>query len=831
MKAVVMAGGEGSRLRPLTVRRPKPMVPIVNRPVIEHILLLLKRHGITEVVLTVQYLARNIQDYFGDGSGLDMRLHYSVEDVPLGTAGSVKLAEHLLDDTFLVISGDGLTDFDLTKIVDYHRAQKAVATLTLVSVPNPLEYGVVVTDNSGHIRRFLEKPSWSEVISDTINTGIYVLEPEVLQRCPVGQPFDFSQDLFPSLLADGKPMYGYVMDTGYWTDVGTIQEYARACFDVLEGKVQVDLPAQSDRPGIWAGPDVEIAPDARLTGPIFLGHDVQIGSGAVIAGPAVIGDNTIVAAHAHIARSIVGHSCYIGDRAEVRGAIVGEHCSLKTNTVLFEGAVVGDACTVDDGAIIHANVKIWPDKQIEAGASVSSSIIWGRQSQRMLFRHHTVSGLINVDMTPEFASKLGAAYGATLPLGSTVAINRDLYRISRMVKRAIIAGLPSAGVNVADCASLPMPVVRYFLRTSKDLSGGVHVRLNPADGRLVEARILDKNGQDMGKNAERKIEALFFREDFRRAKPDNIGSIAHTTEARARYAAALLEQVDVQKLREARFRLVVDFCHGPAADVLPEMLERLGCEVLAINATVQDNLPGIPASDDLNENLRRVGAITSALEMHLGAVIDPGGETLLLTDEHGHPIPPMSALAMMAALAFQAQEGTTVAVPVTASTVLEKVAGSHGGRIVRTKADPQALIATRDAVKFAGDGEGGFSVPRFQPAFDAMLGLITLLELLAVTGTTPAKAVRSLPPYYMETADVPCAWEQKGKVMRVLNENYGNGKAVSIDGIHIDLSDEWVLVLPDADRPQFHIVAEGQTQESARSLADKYAAVVNGLQR
>jgi mannose-1-phosphate guanylyltransferase/phosphomannomutase len=186
---------------------------------------------------------------------------------------------------------------------------------------------------------------------------------------------------------------------------------------------------------------------------------------------------------------------------------------------------------------------------------------------------------------------------------------------------------------------------------------------------------------------------------------------------------------------------------------------------------------------------------------------------------------------MMASLAFQAQEGSTVAVPVTASTVLEHIASTHGGRIVRTKADPQALIATREAVRFAGDGEGGFSVPRFQPAFDAMLGLITVLELLAITGSTAGKAVHALPSYFMESADVPCAWEQKGKVMRVLNENYGNGKAASIDGIRIDLSDEWVLVLPDADRPLFHIVAEGHTQGSARSLAEKYASVVNGLQR
>src|SRR5437588_3051466 len=187
IKAVVMAGGEGSRLRPLTLGRPKPMVPIVTRPVMEHILLLLKRHGITEVIVTLQYMADTIQTYFGDGSRFGMKIDYSVEDVPLGTAGSIKLAEHLLSDTFLVISGDALTDIDLSAIIAAHQARKAIATLTLYRVPNPLEFGVVITADDGRIRQFLEKPSWSEVFSDTINTGIYVLEKSVMALCPKDQ--------------------------------------------------------------------------------------------------------------------------------------------------------------------------------------------------------------------------------------------------------------------------------------------------------------------------------------------------------------------------------------------------------------------------------------------------------------------------------------------------------------------------------------------------------------------------------------------------------------------------------------------------------------------
>ena len=239
MKAVVMAGGEGSRLRPLTLGRPKPMVPLANRPMLEHILLLLKRHGITEVVITVQYMATHIETQIGDGSDLGMTVTYSVEDQPLGTAGSVREAADSLTDTFLVISGDALTDFDLNAVVDYHRKCKAMATLTLYRVANPLEYGVVVTREDGRIRQFQEKPSWGEIVTDTINTGIYVLEPSIFEYYQRNQVFDFSKDLFPLLLREEKPLFGYVAG-GYWTDVGSIEEYVRATRDALAGKVHID---------------------------------------------------------------------------------------------------------------------------------------------------------------------------------------------------------------------------------------------------------------------------------------------------------------------------------------------------------------------------------------------------------------------------------------------------------------------------------------------------------------------------------------------------------------------------------------------------------------
>src|SRR5436189_181883 len=252
MRAVVMAGGEGTRLRPLTSNQPKPMVPIVGKPCMEHILELLRQHGFEDVVVTLAFLPQAIRTYFGDGEALGLRIEYSVEESPLGTAGSVRLATDHLDGTALVISGDALCDIDLTELCRAHKEKGAAVTIGLKSVENPLEFGIVVTDSDGRIERFLEKPSWGQVFSDTINTGIYVLEPEVLRHVPTDRPFDFSKELFPLLLEMGRPLYGSVME-GYWQDIGNLDQYRQANFDALDENVRLNIPGLGIRGNGWLG--------------------------------------------------------------------------------------------------------------------------------------------------------------------------------------------------------------------------------------------------------------------------------------------------------------------------------------------------------------------------------------------------------------------------------------------------------------------------------------------------------------------------------------------------------------------------------------------------
>jgi mannose-1-phosphate guanylyltransferase/phosphomannomutase len=830
MKAVVMAGGEGSRLRPLTIGRPKPMVPMVSKPVMGHILDLLKRQGITEVVVTLHFMPETIQSYFGDGKSLGMDIHYAIEETPLGTAGSVKNAQEYLDEPFIIISGDAITDINLQEVIDFHQEKGAEATLTLYRVPNPLEYGVIITDQEGKITQFLEKPSWGEVISDTVNTGIYVLNPSVLDLMEEGVKTDWSKDVFPQLLAEERPLYGYVAG-GNWTDVGDISEYMRATGDVLHHNVRTEEMGEHIGGNVWCGEDVEIAPDAQLYGPIYLGNEVKVKGGVVIHGPTVVRDYTIVDNRVHIDRSIIWRNSYIGEGAEVRGAIVGRQCTVRAKAVLFEGVVLGDNSIVGEGAVLHANVKVWPEKEIEPGATIKTSIIWGARGRRVLFGRFGVTGVVNVDLIPEFAAKIGAAFGATLGKGCSVTINRDPHRSPRMIKRAVISGLPSAGIHAKDLRSMPIPVARYYTRVT-EAEGGVHVRLSPFDRRVVDIRFFDGQGRNLSKNVERGIERVFFREDFRRVYLDEIGTIEYAPQVTETYTRGFLGAVNCDAIHQANFKIVADYAYAPTSEVLSPILNELGVEVVPLAAQVDgDKMSVMP--EEFDKALKELTLITGVLDTDLGVRLDVGGEKIFLVDNRGQYVEGIVASAAMAELALRANPGGTIVVPVHMSSIFEQIAAAHDGHVQRCKMDSHHLMETagREGVVMATDGTGNFVFPEFQPVIDGLMGVAKLLEFLATQKTTLADVVAGLPAFHVSHREVSCPWEAKGTVMRLLNQQYKDRRSELIDGIKILLGEgEWVLILPDPDYPKFHVYAEARNENEAEGLVDRYVRIVEGLQ-
>ena len=338
MRAMILAAGVGSRLDPLTRNVPKPLVPIINRPVMEYLILLLKQHGFHDIMVNVHYLGSVIADYFGDGSKWGVNIHWSHEDELWGDAGSVKRVQDFFqNETFLVIGGDDLTDMDLTAVVQTHKQNKATATLALSLVDDPSEYGIVQLDEDSRITRFLEKPK-GEVFSKTANTGVYVFEPSVFDLIPAHTFFLFGKQLFPLMMENQLPMYGHVTEA-YWKDVGNVSVYKQTQRDVLEGQVNALLPLHQAGKNVWKGDNVVVDPSAKLGSPIAIGSNVTIAAGASVGDHTVIGDNCHIEAGATINETILWEGVTVGAGTHLERCIVGRNVQVQTNAAIFDGII------------------------------------------------------------------------------------------------------------------------------------------------------------------------------------------------------------------------------------------------------------------------------------------------------------------------------------------------------------------------------------------------------------------------------------------------------------------------------------------------------------
>jgi mannose-1-phosphate guanylyltransferase / phosphomannomutase len=822
MRAVLMAGGSGTRLRPLTCDLPKPMVPILNRPIAEHIINLLRRNDITEIIVTLHYLPDILRDYFQDGSDFGVKLTYSVEeDQPLGTAGCVKNIAEWLDDTFLVISGDSITDFDLKAAIAFHKSKGSKATLILTRVPNPIEFGVVITDKEGRIRRFLEKPSTSEIFSDTVNTGTYILEPEVLDYLPNKEESDFSKDLFPLLLQRGEPMYGYVAD-GYWCDVGHLEAYREAQYDALSGKVSLEFPYRERSPGIWVGTNTYIDSSARVEAPAIIGNHCRIGANVLIEGGTVIGDNVTVGAGADLKRPILWNGVVIGEEANLAACTIARGTRIDRRSHVLEGAVVGQLSIVGEEAQINSGVRVWPSKQIESGAILNINLIWGNTAHRNLFGQRGVSGLANIDITPEFAVKLGAAYGSILKPGTTVIVSRDQRSVSRMVSRSLIAGLMSVGIHIQNLQATALPISRTLVATLK-VAGGIHVRIHPDRPDCLLIEFLDEKGINISKSKEKKIEGAYFKEDLRRVSLQDIGSMSYPADVLDNYRKTFETQLNVEAIRNSGSKIVIDYVYGVSGAILPELLSKFGCDAVVLNASLRQNALSMQERELL---IHQLGHVVEALKANLGVQVSANGEQFVLVDESGLSIRGEQLTALMVNTILTAHPRGTVVVPVHASSAVEQIVRRHDGRVVRTKASPTALMEgcqIHPNVVLGGSGQTGFIFPQLHPGFDAMFSMAKLLEMLTIQERSLAGIRAELPRVYHKSVVVRCPWKVKGSLMRYLVETHSTDTLELIDGVKVinPLNDDWVLILPDAGEPLVHIYANSEEREWVdRSIKD-----------
>jgi len=832
MKAVIMAGGFGTRLRPLTINIPKPMVPVANRPIMGHVVSLLAKHNITDVTAVLYFQPEHIKNYFGDGSAFGVNLKYSKPTEDFGTAGAVAFASGETDEPVLVISGDLITDFDISEAIKWHQKQKSEATILLTRHENPLAYGIVITEEDGRIVRFLEKPSWGEAFSDTINTGIYIFEPETIKMIPRATNFDFSQNLFPKMLKEKRKLFGRITD-GYWRDVGNVDEYRQVHFDFFDGNLLLDTgftEKKSENGQLYKSDDVTIGKDVSFSGKVVLGRGSIIKEGSQIEN-CVIGDNTLVEAQCKLKKSIIWSDCVIGSESTMNEAIVGSRSRLGRNVAMIDDSIVSDDCTIGEFATIRANCKIWPGKSVDDGAVVSSSLVWGEKWNRELFTDAKLTGLALSEITPEMVVKIGSALGAFLGPGNSVITSRDASDLSRLLKRGLLSGLLAAGVNVADLEMMPLPVVRYRLQKG-GYSAGIYLRHNPQDYRMIDLIFLDGIGLDLSSTKLKKVERLYIGEDFARASLEQIGRLSTQQYVLEDYQREFISHIKAELIREAGIKVVIDHSNGASSQIFPSIFSELGITAVEFNASLGQRR-NIPANTDLTDSkvlssVAQVSSIVKSLKADIGLIVNPAAEKLIVVDEKGNPIDDQLLLLIVTDLFLNLNKVAKIAVPVDASMGVDKIAEKYDTKVVRVPSHHLGMMemSLSGKVGFVGGTKGGFIFPGFQHCSDAIISSVKILEMLAESKTKLGDVRQSFETYKLQTASVPCPWTSKGMVLRKLISDTKNKERELIDGVRIFENSGWVLVTPDRHKASFNIFAEALSDQKVNRLLEQYKKIV-----
>ena len=760
MKAVIMAGGEGTRLRPVTLGLPKPMVPLFDKPVMEHIIDLLKGHGVTDICVTLQYMPQVVTDWFGDGSEKGVTLHYFVEKEPMGTAGSVKACMGVLgDEDFLVLSGDAVCDLDLSAALGVHRASRSDATLVLYRHPTPLEYGLVLLKDDGRVERFVEKPAWGQVLTNTVNTGIYVLTRRAMDRVPEGVPYDFGKDLFPQLLREGASLYGHVAE-GYWCDMGDCGAYLACAADALSGKVTVDLGLEEAAPGVYAASP--LPPAVSFVPPCWIGPNVTIGEGTLIGPHAVLGRGVSVGKRSLIQRSVLLENAHAADGTTLYGAILCRDAEAHRGAVLNEGAVLGAGSRACEDAVLLEEVKLWPGREAPKGARLSASLVDGGSPGHLRFGDGgAMRGIFHRDMSPELMLTLGGALGAE----GKVGLGHDGGEEARLLARSVACGVAAAGSDVllhdGQCAA-----VGAWLGEHYDLPVSLFIE---QEGERLFLHFFDRRGLPLGRSRERKLEGALLRGEVRRAHAGQVGLWEHLSGIPAAYARDGAKRCRLT--RGTMTPVAVAVPGVTAADALLALtLEELGCVVLRRAA------PGVP-----------------------GFGAEYGGLRLRAWDENGQNLDGDRLLTLVSLIELE-QGGGRVAVPGDAPAVIEGL-GEEGKvlRLGRDGAEAEALY--RD-------------LPWLR---DAAFAAARLCARLGQTGERLSTLARKGPEFVRIRREVPLR-RGRGEVMQGLapeGEPLSEGVLLRQDGGSVYLS-------PLSRRASLRVVAEAASMEAARALCEFY---------
>jgi len=577
---------------------------------------------------------------------------------------------------------------------------------------------------------------------------------------------------------------------------------------------------------VWVCEGADVDPEAVLSGPLCIGDYAKIEAGAELREFTVVGSNVVVKEGAFLHRAVVHNNVFIGPGTTLRGCVICKKTDVMASARIEEGAIVGDECLIEPEAFVSAGVKVYPFKTIEAGAVVNTSVIWESRGQRTLFGPRGVSGLVNVEITPELCVRLASAYASTLRKGTTVTTARDVSRAARALKRAIHGALNASAINVVDLEAQPLPVARFHTARS-DASGGIALRTTPGDPQSIDIIFLDERGVDLSPGARRKLERVFSRQEYRRAFPGEIAELVYPPRRVESYVNELLRTVDLEGVRDAGLKIVIDCAGGTASLVLPALLGQIGVEVLTLNNRLDEESPTQTVAQ-LRAGMQRLAEQVASSRAAFGVRFDQVGERIQLVDDKGAMISEDRALLVVLDLVAADRREGRVALPVTTTRVAEQVCRFHGVQVTWTSTSLRGLseATADDDVIFAADGRGGFVVPEFSRTLDGIAAFVRLLGLVARTRLTLSQIDARIPRAHLLKRSMPTPWVAKGSVMRTVMEAAGDREVDTTDGVRVVEPDGgWVLVLPDPAGAITHLWAEGPDADTAQALLDHWAGV------
>ena len=782
MKAVILSSGEGNRLRPITCSIPKAMLPVMGRPIAEHTVRLLHRHKITDVTICTDYLSEEIKKYFASCKMADMKISFSSQ----GNINSI-----FPEDDTLLLSDSILTDIDITALIGAFDSSPLIVTKELDSEG---EFGCVNTDNSFYVTSYKRCPDFAHPTGSSF-MGIMI----VPKGTSVPDCADI-QSLIEKLCSFSK-VKTYSPQC-YIKNISDFQSYLKCNRDFMDKKISLPFPCEEKAPSVWIDENATVMQGSVIVPPVYIGRDSFISKGARIEAYTQIGEGVSVDCFAGIKRSIIMDNCTVNEGSAIRGSVLGKNVNIGFESAAYEGSVIGFGTKIGKHCTIRSGVHIWPEKYIEDESNLSENVIWEKTSLRLMFEDGSANGVVNYEITPEFAATLGRS--AVSILGRKIAVSDGGFPGSAMLKNALISGILSGGGKAYDLGEEPLPITRSAVRFYS-LDGGIALSGYSDEGNFYASiDIMNSFGADIESEELKKLSGLVESGEAKRESAQNILEADYLFEYKLYYLKNLINSTSGNPLGA---KLLINCPNLWAQDLLKSAANDLNCDF-----TFTDK------EDDEFSQLLKCG------DYDFGALCDYKCEKLSIVKNSGEMLSSFEYCALVSLIIMKSFENARVFVPISAPDSIEIMADKYRCEICRTNISPPYLM--NELSKSTNISY----LQQFIYQFDAVGAIILLLDFLHAKSTTIEALQSEIPVTHTVSMEIGCAVSNQEKVIKELCKNHNVEKEETHDSIKVTFDNGWAIVVPKRSQSVINVIGHSFSREYAQEIADIFTDEISQRQ-